>query len=217
MDAQLHEPGLNATARKIVETAARLFMQRGYTAVSINDIVKAAEITKPTLYYYFPDKEELFVQMGLHRLAAIHAELEAALASQADCAARLTAAARVLLSGRDGDIRMMRHEMAEHLAPAHQQRLMTAFNTHLFAPLCRVMQAGLAAGTLAGHSAPALTLLFLGLMEAFHGQPPGGERQHQPDLPAEMFATSIFSAETIVSLFLYGVAGRPSGAAPPAD
>jgi AcrR family transcriptional regulator len=49
------EPGYNATAQKILSVAAHLFMQLGYRAVSISDIVKAAEITKPTLYYYFPD------------------------------------------------------------------------------------------------------------------------------------------------------------------
>ena len=62
----------NATALKILNTAAHLFMQLGYRAVSINDIVKATGVTKPTLYYYFPDKAELFTQMALLRLVRLN-------------------------------------------------------------------------------------------------------------------------------------------------
>ena len=73
-------------------------MQLGYRAVSINDIVKAAEITKPTLYYYFRDKEELFAQMAIQRLVEMHAALDRALAGQAGTQARLAALAGVLLT-----------------------------------------------------------------------------------------------------------------------
>src|SRR6266545_5593202 len=69
-----------ATARAILSTAARLFMQRGYHALSINDIARETGITKPTLYYHFPDKEELFVQLALRRMAEVHAEMDAAVA-----------------------------------------------------------------------------------------------------------------------------------------
>ncbi|PMP72740.1 MAG: TetR/AcrR family transcriptional regulator, partial [Chloroflexus aggregans] len=53
------------TALRIIDVATQLFMQRGYRAVSISDIIHTAGVTKPTLYYYFNDKEDLFVQMGL--------------------------------------------------------------------------------------------------------------------------------------------------------
>ncbi|SFS01058.1 TetR/AcrR family transcriptional regulator [Anaeromicropila populeti] len=41
---------------KILECALQLFYQRGYDAVSIQEIVNHAGITKPTLYYYFKSK-----------------------------------------------------------------------------------------------------------------------------------------------------------------
>jgi AcrR family transcriptional regulator len=163
------ELAYNPTAQKILGIAARLFMQLGYRAVSINDIVKAAEVTKPTLYYYFPDKAELFTQMALQRLVDMHTAIDTALAGADTIAARLEALAGVLLNASDGDMRMLRHEMAEHLDQAHQERLSQAFQQHLFVPIMQVMQAGLARGELARHSAAELTMLFLGLMEAFHG------------------------------------------------
>jgi AcrR family transcriptional regulator len=49
----------------IAETAISLFLAHGFDQVSINDITAAAEVSKPTLFRYFPTKEDLV----LHRFA----------------------------------------------------------------------------------------------------------------------------------------------------
>lgn len=190
------------TAQKILRTAAHLFMQLGYRAVSINDIVQAAGVTKPTLYYYFPDKAELFTQMALERLASLRAALDAAQAGAAGLPALLAAMAGVLLDATDGDMRMLRHEMAEHLEPAHQERLNRAFYQHLFAPLQATMQRGIDAGELAQGSASELAMLFLGLMEAFHGF--GAQIGRMPAQIGTL-RPHVFSAEALIDLFLHGV------------
>lgn len=46
-------------ARHIARAAARLFAERGYDATSVREIVAAAGVTKPTLYYHFGSKEGL--------------------------------------------------------------------------------------------------------------------------------------------------------------
>jgi AcrR family transcriptional regulator len=46
-------------AERIARVAARLFAADGYDATSVRNIVEAAEVTKPTLYYYFESKEAL--------------------------------------------------------------------------------------------------------------------------------------------------------------
>lgn len=43
----------------IIATAARLFTERGADGASLNDIAKAADIAKGTLYYYYPAKDGL--------------------------------------------------------------------------------------------------------------------------------------------------------------
>ncbi len=192
----------NATALKILNTSAHLFMQLGYRAVSINDIVKATGVTKPTLYYYFPDKAELFTQMALLRLMQLHQSIDAALAGASGLPGQLTALAGVLLDADDGDMRMLRHEMAEHLEPAHQERLNRAFYQHLFAPLQATMQRGIDAGELAQGSASELAMLFLGLMEAFHGF--GAQIGRMPAQIGTL-RPHVFSAEALIDLFLHGV------------
>lgn len=46
-------------ARELARVAARLFSERGYEATSVREIVQAAGVTKPTLYYHFKSKEGL--------------------------------------------------------------------------------------------------------------------------------------------------------------
>ena len=48
-----------AVARHIARAASRLFAGRGYDATSVREIVEAAGVTKPTLYYHFGSKEGL--------------------------------------------------------------------------------------------------------------------------------------------------------------
>jgi AcrR family transcriptional regulator len=47
------------TREALTRSAARLFAERGYDAVSVREIVEAAGVTKPALYYYFGNKEGL--------------------------------------------------------------------------------------------------------------------------------------------------------------
>ncbi|MDC0770237.1 TetR/AcrR family transcriptional regulator [Streptomyces sp. HD] len=41
------------------DTAIRLFLEKGFDAVSVAEVAAAAEISKPTLFRYFPAKEDL--------------------------------------------------------------------------------------------------------------------------------------------------------------
>jgi len=46
--------------QRILEVAKELFTQRGFANVAVRDICRAADVTPPTLYYYFKNKEALF-------------------------------------------------------------------------------------------------------------------------------------------------------------
>lgn len=47
---------------RILREATRLFGHAGYAGASVREVVEAAGVTKPTLYYYFKNKEDLFRQ-----------------------------------------------------------------------------------------------------------------------------------------------------------
>jgi AcrR family transcriptional regulator len=48
------------TKDHILEVARKEFFNKGFGAASINTIVDAADVTKPTVYYHFKNKEGLF-------------------------------------------------------------------------------------------------------------------------------------------------------------
>jgi len=45
--------------RELIDTAERLFMEKGYEHTAISDIVKELNIAQGTVYYYFRSKEEI--------------------------------------------------------------------------------------------------------------------------------------------------------------
>lgn len=64
MAAQQRNKGVKKM-EDILETAIELFLEKGYEGTSTNDICSTARINKPTLYYYFDSKRQLF--FSLHR------------------------------------------------------------------------------------------------------------------------------------------------------
>jgi AcrR family transcriptional regulator len=68
------------TKRAILTAAAELFSQKGFEAVSIREIAKAAGCSHTTLYIYFKDKEALLHQLSVEPLQALRQQMESTLA-----------------------------------------------------------------------------------------------------------------------------------------
>ena len=49
--------------QRLLNSAAELFNSKGYAATTVREIVKAAGVTKPVLYYYFRNKEGIFLEL----------------------------------------------------------------------------------------------------------------------------------------------------------
>ncbi|MET7651770.1 MULTISPECIES: TetR family transcriptional regulator [unclassified Streptomyces] len=97
----MSETGLRERKRQrmyqaVSDIAVRLFLERGFDAVSVAEVAAAAEISKPTLFRYFPAKEDLV----LHRIADHEQEAARVVtAARAEGVAPLSALRRHFLAG----------------------------------------------------------------------------------------------------------------------
>jgi AcrR family transcriptional regulator len=60
----------------ILKTAARLFNQRGFRETSLNELADELQVTKPTLYYYIENKEDILFQCLLTAITQLLEKIE---------------------------------------------------------------------------------------------------------------------------------------------
>lgn len=66
--------------RAIMEAATRLFLDKGYDSTTMDDIATLADVSKPTVYSHFADKEKLFAAI----VAATTRDIDAIVRSVSD-------------------------------------------------------------------------------------------------------------------------------------
>jgi AcrR family transcriptional regulator len=92
--ADVTQPGLRERKKarlrqQIVETALRLFRERGYENTRIDDIVQVLEISQPTFFRYFSSKDVVLREVGQKGFACQAQRLKSELSSKASTAERL--------------------------------------------------------------------------------------------------------------------------------
>ncbi len=67
------------SARQLLKSAIELFARKGYAATSVREIVEAADVTNPMLYYYFDSKEGIFLELNSYLFESITERVREAL------------------------------------------------------------------------------------------------------------------------------------------
>jgi AcrR family transcriptional regulator len=57
------DSGNGSVRQRLLGGATELFTQKGYAATTVREIVATAGVTKPALYYYFKNKEGIYVEL----------------------------------------------------------------------------------------------------------------------------------------------------------
>jgi AcrR family transcriptional regulator len=78
----------------VIRAAARAFNRKGYHNTSLDDIAAALEVTKPTVYYYVSNKEQLLFECFVAGIESIRAAFREARALEAPGRERLKAVLR---------------------------------------------------------------------------------------------------------------------------
>ncbi|MFF9511149.1 TetR/AcrR family transcriptional regulator [Streptomyces sp. NPDC014724] len=91
----LRERKKQLTYQAVSEAAIAMFLERGFDKVSVAEVAAAADISKPTLFRYFPAKEDLV----LHRFADHEDEAARVVAARGEDESPLEALHRHFLDG----------------------------------------------------------------------------------------------------------------------
>ena len=154
---------VNANAEKILAEAWVLFQSKGYRGASMDEVCRRCKITKPTLYYYYQNKETLYIQTMLHQLHGYRTIIEQA----APLAERLTHLAQAMLDNFSVDLAAMLRDM-EHIGDKNYRRLINAAHqAELVEPLTSLMQVGIRQGELRDGDSLFYAWGFFGLVNTF--------------------------------------------------
>lgn len=68
---------MDYTRDRILKCATELFSESGYKGVSMREISSAAGVSKASIYYHFPSKEDLYLSLIIRDMEQLLEELEA--------------------------------------------------------------------------------------------------------------------------------------------
>jgi TetR/AcrR family transcriptional regulator len=71
--ARIRTASYDVQREQILAQAAMLFAQRGYASTSMNEVAHACKVSKPALYHYVKDKNELLASICEEHLARLKA------------------------------------------------------------------------------------------------------------------------------------------------
>ncbi len=72
------EAGRRNKRQAVLDTAVRFFNAKGFHATSLDDVAGALKVTKPTIYHYFSNKDEILfecLRLGMRQIQAATSEV----------------------------------------------------------------------------------------------------------------------------------------------
>jgi len=165
--ATVRKNNLNTTKEALILHAMHLFAQKGYEGASIREIIEKTGVTRPVVYYYFKNKEDLFCQLVESLFEESEKNLNDIYDNQVGCRERLTALIHSTFEKAQDQPVGVRFIMRFYMAPPDGEMRV---DKELFVQkraeiLTKIMQEGLDAGELSGNDAATLAVFFFSLMD----------------------------------------------------
>lgn len=188
--------GANDAEARLLSSALTLFSDKGYEGTSIREIIERAGVTRPVLYYYFTNKEDLFRRLLEPALADFTRKLQEIRENYTEVIGRLRAIVLHTFEFTEKHPEAVRLILQLYFSPPKGGPKLdkSIYRLRRFRLLEEIMQEGLDQAQLAGGDAQSLALILIGMMDAFVMA-----KSYLPDthLSPEL-------AEGLVDLFYYG-------------
>ncbi len=168
------------TRERVLQAADRLWGERGVRGASLEDIAREAAVTKPTVYYYFPDKSALFTAVVCSVLEEHGAGLKGVARRGGRARDRLAAALAFLIQARCTGPRLLR-DGGIALTVDQTSQARSAFFRHFFSPLQQILDEGVGSGELRQIDTAFATQSLLNMLDPWTGRDPlpGGRNAQQ--------------------------------------
>ncbi|MFQ5899456.1 MAG: TetR/AcrR family transcriptional regulator [Candidatus Methylomirabilia bacterium] len=185
-------PRLEKKRRRILDAASRIFAERDYHAVSMDEVARVARVGKGTLYRYFDSKEDLYLSLIDEALVLLTDRLEEEQRADLPPAEALSRMIRAIVQT------FCQHLPAFRVINSNEARLLLT-RRQLFLSrrrrialvLGRVLERGAATGVFRDVSSVVTPSLLIGMVW-------GAVLYHSAEVTPEALAT------TIADAFLHG-------------
>jgi AcrR family transcriptional regulator len=184
---------------RILQVARAAFVDRGYAAVSMQELADAAGLTKAAIYYHFRDKQELFEAVVWAEMERLHQGVAEQLALGPPLRAQLERIAAFALGETRGDRTRLIDDVHRHCA---KERLM-GLREQMESPYGLLREAFADAQTRGEIRQGDLDLMVALFISMIEGQIKGISARAVINLPPEELARSV------VSVLLDGIATSP--------
>jgi AcrR family transcriptional regulator len=204
------EDGVISTAQgggraRILQVARAAFVERGYSAVSMQEIANSAGLTKAAIYYHFRDKQELFEAVVMEEMERLYQGLAEQLALGPPLRSQLERIVAFALGVGRGDRTRLIEDAHRYCVKERMLTLREQIESP-FSLLRNAFAAAQARGEIGECNLDLVLALFISMVE---GQIKGSDIGIEIDLPPDDLARSL------VGVLLDGIGTRlqtPDGA-----
>lgn len=191
-----HDENAKPTKNLVLETATKLFIKEGYKNISMDDVAKACNVTKATIYYYYPTKGELYTSALIAMMDRIKLSILQILEQHKPFKERLEQLVVVHLSATiDIDMKNFMKEASINLSESQLKQVQASEN-EMYQTIEQAMQIEMDKGTIRKGNSTFFAHTFMALMSV--GYFKDGEENR-------LFLTEAMAAKEIVDFFWYSV------------
>lgn len=159
-----HDQTAKPTKSIILETATTLFLQNGYKIVSMDDVAKACNVTKATIYYYYSTKADLYTDCMIVMMVRISENISKVLANDLPLKSRLYQLIQIHLSAtEDIDLNNFMRDAKINLSE-EQQEQMKQSEEKMHEAIQHVLLEAMEKGEIPQHNGKFVTQLFISLL-----------------------------------------------------
>ena len=154
-----------ATRERLMDVAESHLAQLGYRGLSLLEVSREVGISKPSVYYHFPEgKEQLFVAVAHRSLRRVREGMGRVMSEGTDGADKLRAAASWLMAqSEEGNPLKELDDVSRFVDEHHQEALSEGFQDSCYEPIRRVISSAIESGEFREGDPTFLTWSFLGL------------------------------------------------------